>query len=262
MTMRSNASNARRQGHGDRDIAAAHDIELHSGISSNAREAPTMRGCEELRRRGLDMLQPKWRGWCCPRLGEGNRGAGHGKEQRRGELGEGRYAGLLFGSKNRAQGTRTPWTGKCAGLGAMAECAKIWAPSLGSGARAHGGEDREQQRRRGRGKAIGGGAMGRESRGAAGEEGPPAAAARQRRSREPGGHHGWDVEQRTRAPRRRTGSAGWSDCLPAGKCTAALHPCRASNSRGGSSSTPWRRCDTPVSLRVFLKCQTKNHHFM
>jgi hypothetical protein len=22
------------------------------------------------------------------------------------------------------------------------------------------------------------------------------------------------------------------------------------------------KCDTPVSLRVFLKCQTKNHHFM
>jgi hypothetical protein len=33
---------------------------------------------------------------CCPRLGEENRGAGHGKEQRRGELGEGRCAGLLF----------------------------------------------------------------------------------------------------------------------------------------------------------------------
>jgi hypothetical protein len=33
---------------------------------------------------------------CCPRLGEENRGASHGKEQRRGELGEGRCAGLLF----------------------------------------------------------------------------------------------------------------------------------------------------------------------
>jgi hypothetical protein len=60
-----------------------------------------------------------------------------------------------------------------------------------------GAVDREQQRRR----------WGRR---------PPAAAARQRRSRELGGHHGWDVEQRTRALRRRTGSAGW------GKTSRAL----------------------------------------
>jgi hypothetical protein len=33
---------------------------------------------------------------CCLRLGEENRGAGHGKEQRRGEFGEERCAGLLF----------------------------------------------------------------------------------------------------------------------------------------------------------------------
>jgi hypothetical protein len=45
MTTWSNASNTRRRGHGDCDIAVVHDIELHSGISSNAREAPTMRGC-------------------------------------------------------------------------------------------------------------------------------------------------------------------------------------------------------------------------
>jgi hypothetical protein len=45
MTTRSNASNTRRRGHDDCDIAVVHDIELHSGISSNAREAPTMRGC-------------------------------------------------------------------------------------------------------------------------------------------------------------------------------------------------------------------------
>jgi hypothetical protein len=35
---------------------------------------------------------------CCwaPAMEQGRRGAGHGKEQRRGELGEGRCAGLLF----------------------------------------------------------------------------------------------------------------------------------------------------------------------
>jgi hypothetical protein len=37
-----------------------------------------------------------------------------------------------FGSKSWAQGTRTPWTGKCAGLDAMAEGAKIWVPSMGA----------------------------------------------------------------------------------------------------------------------------------
>jgi hypothetical protein len=72
-TTRSNASRARRRGHGDGDFAAVHDIELHSGITSNTREAQMLRGCggklgcEELRCIGLGMLQPKWReGWCCP----------------------------------------------------------------------------------------------------------------------------------------------------------------------------------------------------
>ena len=45
MTTRSNAGRARRRGHGDCDIAAVHDIELHSDISSNTHEAPTLRGC-------------------------------------------------------------------------------------------------------------------------------------------------------------------------------------------------------------------------
>jgi hypothetical protein len=45
MTTRSNASHARRRGHGDCDIAVVHDIELHLGISSNTHEAPTLRGC-------------------------------------------------------------------------------------------------------------------------------------------------------------------------------------------------------------------------
>jgi hypothetical protein len=88
----------------------------------------------------------------------------------------------------------------------MAECAKIWAPSMGSGARAHGGEDREQQRRRGRGKAAGGGAMGRESRGAAGEEGPllQPLAKRGAGSVAGKGRHGWGV----RRGRRVLGVAG------------------------------------------------------
>jgi hypothetical protein len=77
--MRSNTSRARRRGHDDGDFAAVHDIELHSGITSNTREAPMLRGCggklgcEELRCIGLGMLQPKWReGWCCP-MGEPRR---------------------------------------------------------------------------------------------------------------------------------------------------------------------------------------------
>jgi hypothetical protein len=64
MTTRSNASNARRRGHVDCDIAAVHDIELHSGISSNAREAPTMRGCGgNLAARSCAVLWGKRGGW-------------------------------------------------------------------------------------------------------------------------------------------------------------------------------------------------------
>jgi hypothetical protein len=117
MTMRSNASNARRRGHGDRDIAAVHDIELHSGISSNAREAPTMRGCggklgcEELRCIGLGMLQPKWREGVVLSNGgaeEGDTwGGAHG-------MGTGRGACLLYLEMKGAVGSFyrgfRPWT--------------------------------------------------------------------------------------------------------------------------------------------------------
>jgi hypothetical protein len=52
-------------------------------------------GLQENAAAGVDHGLHGGRG-CCLRLGEENRGAGHGKEQRRGELGEGRCAGLLF----------------------------------------------------------------------------------------------------------------------------------------------------------------------
>jgi hypothetical protein len=63
MTTRSNASRARRRGHGDGDFAGVHDIELHSGITSNTREAPMLRGYGGTRLRGAALP------------GEGNRGA-------------------------------------------------------------------------------------------------------------------------------------------------------------------------------------------
>jgi hypothetical protein len=99
MTMRSNASNARRRGHGDRDIAAAHDIELHSGISSNAREAPTMRGC-----RGNSAA---WScavgGWTCfSRSGGG--GVVHGWERETGALVMGKSSEGASSERGAAQG--------------------------------------------------------------------------------------------------------------------------------------------------------------
>eukprot|EP00267_Zea_mays_P045047 XP_020397284.1 skin secretory protein xP2-like [Zea mays] len=63
------------------------------------------------------------------------RAPGRGGELSHGKRREGEVdAAAVFGLKNWAQGTRTPWTGKCTGLGAMVEGAQIWAPSMGSGA--------------------------------------------------------------------------------------------------------------------------------
>jgi hypothetical protein len=96
--MRSNASNARRRGHGDRDIAAVHDIELHSGISSNAREAPTMRGC------GGNSAARSCAvgGWTClSRSGGG--GAVHGWERETGALIMGRSSEGASSERGAAQ---------------------------------------------------------------------------------------------------------------------------------------------------------------
>jgi hypothetical protein len=103
MTMRSNASNAQRRGHGDRDIAAIHDIELHSGISSNAREAPTMRGC-----RGNSAARSCAVGGWTRLSRSGGGGVVHGWERETGALVMGRSSEGASSERGAAQAW-APW---------------------------------------------------------------------------------------------------------------------------------------------------------
>jgi hypothetical protein len=106
--MRSNASRARRRGHGDGDFAAVHDIELHSGITSNTREAPMLRGCG-----GKSRL----RGAALYRVGhalaevEGGGGAVHWTVQNR-EPPEREVAAVAAQGGGAEGGAAAPWMGE------------------------------------------------------------------------------------------------------------------------------------------------------